>query len=233
VKFFSVTAKVLFPPYAVEAYFQEKFTSTMMTYQAYAAEIEYWKCMDPDYTAIGHQNMNIDNAYFWRDADGVLDCGNFDWGGLGNSCVGHKCWWIINCADFDQVKENLSHYLDVFVDAYRRAGGPTIDRGKLERMVLLTALGNIMFMTAAVPNCFKMCGAAEWPTIKDRHDPRVAGDIDGKSTLRTTLHVLNAGLRVLEELRADEVLQAWIDEVWVGHFKLEPKPASVIFGTAS
>lgn len=38
-----------------------------------------------DYIAWSHGNLNVDNVFFWRDADKKLDLGVLDWGGLG--CV--------------------------------------------------------------------------------------------------------------------------------------------------
>merc|ERR1719188_1169244 len=42
-----------------------------------------------DFQGIQHANLQSDNAYFWRDENGELDCGVFDFGGLsrGNSYV--------------------------------------------------------------------------------------------------------------------------------------------------
>ena len=86
-KFFSETAKVLYPDYVTTQAFQEKFFNTMMLANAYQKELMYWKLQDIDYVALGHQNLNVDNAYFWRDDKDVLDCGIFDLGGL---TVGYK-----------------------------------------------------------------------------------------------------------------------------------------------
>lgn len=231
IKFFSQTAKVIFPPYATDDDFVQKFMDTMMTWNAYSAEIEYWKHCDPKYVAVGHMNLNSDNAYFWRDEDGKLDCGVFDWGGFGKSSLGHKVWWCFNCADFDHFHDNLDAYIDAFIETYAAEGGFELDKEVVRKQILLTSLGNTMFMVKAVPNCFKMVSQKDFATIKDRHDPRIADNIFGKSTLRTTLHVLNNGLRVIEELKGDKVLQEWIQEVFQGQFQQTPKTDAMINGT--
>lgn len=231
VTFFSKTALNLYPPYVATEAFQKKFINSMMTLSAYMSEFQYWKCSVPDYIALGHQNLNTDNAYFWRDDDGVLDCGVFDWGGFGVSCIGHKMWWSFNCADFDQVRDNLDDYIEGFKDTYHEYGGPLVDSEQMRMRVLITSMENMMFMVAAVPNCFKMCPTKEWATIMDVHDPRVANNIDGKSTLRTTIHVLNNGIRVLEEMDGAAMLEKWIDDVFVGQWKQKKKTQAMIFGT--
>lgn len=230
VKFFSDTARHLFPAYAANEDFQQKFVNTMMKWSAYQTEVAYWKVSMPDHVALGHANLNADNAYYWRDNDGKLDCGVFDWGGFGQTNIGHKIWWTFNCADFDQFKANYKQHLATFISTYATHGGPTIDEGVLSMALLLTTLENAYYMVASVPNCFKMCALSEWATIKDRHDPRVADDIDGKSTLRTTLTVLNNALRAIEEMAADENLERWIQDVYVANWGNTAKTPEMIFG---
>mmetsp|Transcript_6958 Transcript_6958/g.19663 ORF Transcript_6958/g.19663 Transcript_6958/m.19663 type:complete len:657 (+) Transcript_6958:66-2036(+) len=230
IRFFSETASVVFPEYVKTDAFKDKFFDNMMTWSAYAAEIQYWLHHDLDYVSLGHNNLNADNAYFWRDEHGKLDCGVIDWGGFGEGPLGHKMWWTFNCADFEQFQRCLPNYIDVFIATYREAGGPQLDGEIFRDHVILSTFGNVSFMVRAVPDCMKMCPAKEWATIQDRHDPRIAGNINGKSTLRTTLHVLNNGLRVLEEMGSDKVLDKFIQEVYVGKWGLTPKSRKVIFG---
>lgn len=86
------------------ARFIDKFTNTMMTFHGYMMEIECWKHEDLDYVALSHANLNVDNAYYWRDEEEKLCCGVLDWGGFGASCLGHKLWWYFNCSEFELLK---------------------------------------------------------------------------------------------------------------------------------
>ena len=74
-KFITQTASVLFPSYVKSQAFQEKLFESLMTLNAYAREVQYWKNFDVNYVALGHMNLNIDNAFFWRTASYELDCG--------------------------------------------------------------------------------------------------------------------------------------------------------------
>eukprot|EP00931_Biecheleriopsis_adriatica_P105522 TRINITY_DN80084_c0_g1_i1.p1 TRINITY_DN80084_c0_g1~~TRINITY_DN80084_c0_g1_i1.p1 ORF type:complete len:659 (-),score=158.66 TRINITY_DN80084_c0_g1_i1:108-2084(-) len=233
IQFFSETASVVFAPYVASESFIDKFTKTMMTFSAYTREIEFWKHEDLDYIALAHANLNVDNGYFWRDEAGRLDCGVLDWGGFGAGCLGHKIWWYLNCAEWEEIKSNLGHFLESFIATYKDSGGPSLDFASLELMAKLTCLGNLMFMVAAVPDCLRQCPASSWRTIKDRHDPRIAENVGGKSTLRTTLRVMDNGLRMIEELEADKELQKWIDTIWVGKFGKVAKTQNAIFGEGS
>eukprot|EP00930_Biecheleria_cincta_P022699 TRINITY_DN16543_c0_g1_i1.p1 TRINITY_DN16543_c0_g1~~TRINITY_DN16543_c0_g1_i1.p1 ORF type:complete len:655 (+),score=120.22 TRINITY_DN16543_c0_g1_i1:34-1998(+) len=230
VQFFSETAAVVFPAYVKRKEFIDKFMSTMMTLSAYSAEIEWWKHQDSDFVALAHANLNVDNAYFWRDEEGQLDCGVLDWGGFGAGCLGHKIWWYLNCAEWDTIEQHLRHLIDIFVATYRDCGGPALDADVVERMVKITCLSNLMFMVSAVPDCLRQCPAKEWATIRDRHDPRISENIGGKSTLRTTLRVMDNGLRMIEELQADQTLRDWIKEFWVEKNGRQPKSDDIIFG---
>ncbi|CAE8716304.1 unnamed protein product [Polarella glacialis] len=233
IQFFSETAAAVFPRYVTHEQFISKFTTTMMTLSAYSREIEFWKHQNLDYVALGHANLNVDNAYFWRDEAGTLDCGVLDWGGFGASCLGHKIWWYLNCAEFDQLKSNMNHYISTFIATYHECGGPLLDSDVVEMMVKLTCLSNLMFMVAAVPDCLRQCQQKEWGTVKDRHDPRISENVGGKSTLRTTLRVMDNGLRMIEEMQADLVLDRWIKDVWVGQHGQMVKTDAIIFGGLS
>lgn len=47
--------------------------NTMMTWSAYSNEIQYWLHSDLSYVSLGHNNLNSDNAYFWRNEDLVTE----------------------------------------------------------------------------------------------------------------------------------------------------------------
>lgn len=230
IKFFAETAKVVFPAFAATGPFRQKYTDIMLQWNAYANEIEYFKCCDPDHIALGHNNLNIDNAYFWRDDGGTLDCGLIDWGGFGASNLGHKIYWILNCSDFENIEANLSDYIDAFVTSYKESGGPQLDPGLVRTHLSLTAVANLSQMCGAIPNCFKMCPQKEWDTIKNRHDPRIADNIDGKSTLRSTLTQINNGLNMIQVMGADKELDRFVRDIWVGQFNQPAKSEEMIHG---
>lgn len=47
---------------------------------------------DTDYVALCHWNANVDNAWFWRESDGVLRCGLLDWGCVSQMNLGMAIW---------------------------------------------------------------------------------------------------------------------------------------------
>merc|ERR1719401_1132207 len=107
--------------------------------------------------------------------------------------------------------------------SYEQHGGPKLSKRQFKHQAIITGLENFLQMVGAVPNCMRQCAAKEWATIEDRHDPRIADNVDNKSTLRTTLHVLGTGLRLMEELEADEVVDEWIKDYYAGELGCAPK----------
>jgi len=213
VKFMSEEGKVVFPPFVSESGFQSKLLNVLMTLNAYSAETMYWRHSDQDYIAITHNNMNVDNAFFWRDEDGKLDLGVLDWGSMGQKSLGFKMWWWLYCCDFDVLTANIDAYLECFVDTYAEYGGPKLDKEVLRTQFVLTAMEQMQGLCAAVPQIYKMCKKPEWKTIKDRFDSRIGENIDGKSTLRLYLQVIGtiSGIIHDSKWKGDQVLEKWVE----------------------
>eukprot|EP00442_Polarella_glacialis_P045907 CAMPEP_0115150436 /NCGR_PEP_ID=MMETSP0227-20121206/65045_1 /TAXON_ID=89957 /ORGANISM="Polarella glacialis, Strain CCMP 1383" /LENGTH=621 /DNA_ID=CAMNT_0002560815 /DNA_START=66 /DNA_END=1931 /DNA_ORIENTATION=- len=207
VTFFSETAKDLFPSYCCTESWKAKFQNTMMKLNAYSAEMNYWCHSDTDYIALTHNNLNVDNAYFWRTEDGNLDLGVFDWGGMGSKSLGFKMWWWLYCIEFDVLAPNMDRFLDCLVDSYSEFGGPKLDKEVLRMMFVLTALQQMFGLLSAIPSIYKMCPKKEFTSIKDRFDPRVGENIHGKSTLRLYLQVMGTVCQMVHEWNTEEIVE--------------------------
>mmetsp|Transcript_50400 Transcript_50400/g.90498 ORF Transcript_50400/g.90498 Transcript_50400/m.90498 type:complete len:452 (-) Transcript_50400:147-1502(-) len=229
ISFICDTAKVVFPPYVTAQAFQSKFRKAMMLVNAYTAEINYWMHMDNDYTALGHMNLNVDNAYFWRDADGKLDCGVFDWGGMGSSSYGAKLWWWYYCMDHNVFAKSITKLLETFCEQYQASGGPGLDVKLLQKMVIISGLQQMSGLVSAVPQIMKMCPKKNWADIQDRYDPRIGLNVDDKSTLRTYLHCMNSIVRIIEEMKGLEILEEFVQDVYVGMLKQTPKSDAIVY----
>lgn len=139
--------------------------------------------------AFCHWNANIDNAWFWRDERGAIACGLMDWGNVGQVNLATALTSCLTFAEADFVIEHLDHLLDVFVEAFERAGGGGLDVTALELHLALNAvagglrlpLDTVPLIEARVPDL----AAAE-----DRFDPRIADD----EFARTQLHILTSSL---------------------------------------
>lgn len=200
----------------------------MLKCNAYVAELNYWMHSNHDYTSLAHMNLNVDNAYFWRDQQGTLDCGVFDWGGLGVGSAGTKLWWWFYCMDYDAFKRSIKSLLDCYVETYKEYSGLQLDSSELYEMVLISAVMQMAGLVSAVPQIVRMCPKKEWDTIKDRYDPRIGANVDGKSTIRLYLHCMNTIMAIIEDMKADEILDGWIKNIWVDKFKNSAKTNAMI-----
>jgi len=227
-KFWTGIGKVVFPDFVQTAQFGKKLKRTMLKINAYVCELNYWMHSNEDYIALGHMNLNVDNAYFWRDDAGRLDCGVFDWGGLGVASCGSKLWWWYYCMDYPDFKANIRELLDCYIDTYQEHCGLLLDRDELYDMVLVSAVMQMSGLVSAVPQIMKMCPKKEWETIKDRYDPRVGENVDGKSTLRTYIHCMNNIMNIIEDMGADEIVDSFINGVYAKKWGQKPKSDAMI-----
>mmetsp|Transcript_47238 Transcript_47238/g.113310 ORF Transcript_47238/g.113310 Transcript_47238/m.113310 type:complete len:731 (+) Transcript_47238:119-2311(+) len=223
------TAKVLYPKYVTLGSFQKKFKTTMMTLNAYSAESTWYRNSDDKYIAMCHNNLNVDNAYFWRDEEGKLDLGIFDWGHMSAKGLGYKLWPWLYCGDHDTLTKHLDGYLACLVDTYQEYGGPELDKEVIRVQFVLSALEQMFGLISAVPHIYRMCAKKHFATIQDRWDPRIAANIQGQSTLRLYIHVMNSIVRIIQEWKGAEMVSKWVSDI-SGWFSCPPKSEAVIKG---
>ena len=96
---------------------------------------------DPDYIALCHWNANIDNAWFWRDAAGVLRCGLMDWGCVSRMNVGMALWGSLSAAETSPWDTRFVEFTRVFAREFAYAGGPRSSSG-LQVDATAAAAGN-------------------------------------------------------------------------------------------
>ena len=143
---------------------------------------------DPDYMAIAHSNLNIDNAYWWRDAEGVLDCGLIDWANFQIQEVSGTIDMCLFCAGWGVMKAQQRALLQAFVDEYAAAGGPQLSVDELalrfDMQLALSLPGQ-----AGVPSqLYRRIKKEQWPSVTSiTADPRVDGDTQDAFLVRSYL----------------------------------------------
>ncbi|MCV7381758.1 hypothetical protein BST11_16020 [Mycobacterium alsense] len=159
---------------------------------------------DTDYVALCHWNANIDNAWFWRDDDGVLRCGLLDWGCVGQMNMGMAIWGAMSGAETAMWDEHFDDLLDVFVAEVRRCGGPLLDPDRLRRHTLLYAAAMGVAWLLDVPALLhKRFGAA---VPAGRKDPRIRDDEGVRAPLQMLSNLLSAWRRYRVGDLIDEAL---------------------------
>ena len=143
----------------------------------------------PEMMALCHMNANIDNAWFWRAADGGLGCGLLDWGGVGQMSVAASIWGCIGAAEPELHDRHLDELLELFIAEYARAGGPVLDPRALTRQLELHVMLSALHMTTAPPAVLREVpdpGAAA-----DRYDPIFTANETARVQLKITVSLLN------------------------------------------
>lgn len=122
---------------------------------------------DPDFVALCHWNANIDNAWFWREADGALRCGLLDWGMARQMNVGYSLWGSLSASGSAFLEGHLDALLGHFAAELAVHGGPLLDPERLalhfDLSVAILGLALMMDTPALVEERLPEVAEAEGP----------------------------------------------------------------------
>merc|ERR1711862_585064 len=101
----------------------DKFVAEASEMSSYCNEMDFYMYSIPEYFALVHPNAQVDNAFYWKDMAGGVQCGLLDWGGvnLGNipTCLGNG--WM--GAEPEVMEEHEDQLVKLFVAEYEKATG--------------------------------------------------------------------------------------------------------------
>lgn len=144
----------------------------------------------PDYIALCHWNANVDNAWFWRDADGVLQCGLMDWGCVSQMNMAMAIWGAMSGAETGMWNGHLDELLDLFVAEVRAWGGPILERDELRRQIMLYAAVMGIAWLLDVPALIRARFGDSADGLR-RTDPAIKDDESVRAPLQMLTNVLN------------------------------------------
>ncbi|HMN46750.1 MAG TPA: hypothetical protein PKE27_19390 [Povalibacter sp.] len=125
---------------------------------------------DRDFIALCHWNANIDNAWFWRDASGTMQCGLMDWGRVRQMNVAYALWGALSAAHQELWDEHFDELLDLFVTELRANGGPSLATADLRlHMDLYVATMGLAWLMEAPAKVLSRLPAAA--TASSQRDP--------------------------------------------------------------
>jgi hypothetical protein len=144
-----------------------------------------------DFVALCHWNTNIDNAWFWRDSAGVLQCGLLDWGLVRQMNVATALWGGLCGASLEIWDRHLEELLALFTDELLAHGGPRLDAAELrlhlDLSVAMLGLALMMEVPSLVLSRLPEAAGAFGPLDPVLHKNEVA---------RGFLHVFTAFLNL-------------------------------------
>jgi len=162
-----------FPKELTEKAHTDKFFKEAGEMSMYCAEMQlYLTCM-PEYFSLVHPNAQVDNAWYWRDPEGTLQCGLLDWGGVSHGT-------IPNClangwmgAEAEVMDEHETKLIRFFIDEYEKVTGEKLDFDDVHMHVKLGHAIVLFGCCANIGMLYRIFKKDEWPSIKGRKDPRI------------------------------------------------------------
>ena len=165
--------------------FIEKLRGEVVLFVENESKIHEFLQSVPDFIALCHWNANIDNGWFWRNENGVRECGLLDWGRVGQMSIARTLYGGISGAEPEFWGAHADSLLTLFADEYHRCGGPAINVGELKTHVdMVTATMGLAYMMDVPPIVQQ-----EFPhlaEITSPRDPRFAAN----ENARVMLHML-------------------------------------------
>lgn len=181
VKFLSEQAKAVMPAEISDKEWLEQWKTEVLDVMDYMQHEVAWYqsgggLANPnDYVGLTHNNLQVDNAFFWRNEENKVEVGMLDWGVLACGPLINAIQGCISGAEVHVLVEHRDAFLQAFIDSYAESGGPRLELDRLRSMCNLGMMGWSASVTANVSQVLKFTKVKEWPEIKEWNDPRLVG----------------------------------------------------------
>jgi hypothetical protein len=189
-KSFAAEHPGLFPEGLGDPAFLDRFAADAMEVHAAQDAIRRHLNGEPDLITLCHWNMNLDNAWFWRDEAGALQVGLLDWGSVAQMNLAQSFFGMICAAEAGFLDAHEDGLIDLLLREYRELGGPEVDRAAFVRSLRLSqALLGVAWMLDA-PALIER-EVPEIGEIEDRTDPRLRDIFLARAQLQLLIVLLN------------------------------------------
>ncbi len=187
---FIASAPQLFPQHVASADFAARLAREAALFQRHDAKIRRFLHADPRLIALAHWNTHIDNAWFWRGADGVLQAGLLDWGMVRQMNFATALWGGLSGANLALWDAHLDTLLAYFVGELAANGGAEIPLELLQTHLSLTV---VQLTLALMFDCPALIGSRmpDYAELSGLDDPRLGSDRVVQGFLHTFVAALN------------------------------------------
>jgi hypothetical protein len=180
---FAADAPQLFPERIRDGDFLLRFAREAPLVLEHELAIRSYLNESADCIALCHWNMNLDNAWFWRDAQGELRAGLLDWGSVGQMNIAQAFYGMTCAAEADFLHAHRRDLMALFTEEYRRYGGPAIDLDELALLARLSvAVLGIAWILDAPTLVERELGDVR--AIAGRHDPALRSNFLARAQLQ-------------------------------------------------
>jgi hypothetical protein len=179
---FARTAPQLLPHDLDDDGFLERFGEEALLVLEHEPAIRRHLGHQADYIALCHWNLNVDNAWFWRDAAG-LHAGLLDWGSVAQMNLAGALYGVVCASEVDFLDRQMPELIDTLVATYRANGGPPIAADALGMMFDLSVavLGIAWILDAPTIIAREVPGFAE---ATDRRDSAIRDNFLARAQLQ-------------------------------------------------
>ena len=195
----------LIPATIRSAEFLARLERDAIRFLQYEHRIQRFLNSDERFIALSHWNTNIDNAWFWRDREGALQCGLLDWCMARQMNVAIALWGGLCGADRELWDRHGDELLALFSSQLQQHGGPRIETQELalhlEFSVALLGLALMMDVPALVTTRLPQAAQA-----RGLRDPLLLQD----SVAHGFLHVFVNFLNLWERRDFGGTLSRWL-----------------------
>ncbi len=173
----------LFLPETTKRDFLDRWREDLLFGLEYKDNVIEYLNADVDYTGLCHPNLNIDNAWYWRDEAGELQVGLIDFGGFGQLSIAQALSGMLMMPDPERYLTLQRSVIAHFVRRLEAEGGPRLDPARLlfelKASVFSTAIGTILEVVVGLLDQYS---EAEWRSMADRFDPRLQDEGHGMAS---------------------------------------------------
>src|SRR5262249_46037261 len=129
----------LLPDNICSGTFLDELTAAALRFHEHEVAIKRFLNGRPEHIALCHWNANLDNAWFWRGAQGELEAGLLDWGSVGEVSGAQSIFGVLCAVETDFWNAHRDELIALFIEQYARHGGPELDFETLRLHVQLFA----------------------------------------------------------------------------------------------
>lgn len=178
IEFITKCAYNLFPPPLNTVSWLNDFKRKLLECAPYATGVGNY-LNQPELFALSHVNLQIDNAFFWREsADSEqLECGLLDWYNFTRAPAVSVWGGALSGVEPEVMVDHGLEIMTAFSEAYEKYGGPKVDPNELLNMFILSLVGQTVAMCEFIEKEIYAMGPPrnEWPEITDRWDAKIMG----------------------------------------------------------
>merc|ERR1719382_999302 len=124
VRFVGETAKAVMPDEITDPDFLAQWKKDIFVIKDFQSEIGVFQMgggvpgAGVDYVGLTHNNLQIDNAFFWRNEQNEVEVGLLDWGVLNCGPLAGAIQGCISGAQVEVLIEHRGAFLQAFIDEY-------------------------------------------------------------------------------------------------------------------